>query len=71
MIFKITKVAAGVAGALFIGYCFYFDNQRRGDKDFKKKLHLKRKALAGRKMEEAKQQFPDVSSAISRFHQNT
>jgi mitochondrial import receptor subunit TOM20 len=31
-------IAAGVAGTLFLGYCIYFDQRRRKDPDFKKKL---------------------------------
>ena len=29
---------AGVCGTLFLGYCLYFDRQRRSDPNFKKKL---------------------------------
>lgn len=31
-------IAAGIAGTLFLGYCVYFDQQRRKDPLFKKKL---------------------------------
>lgn len=31
-------LAAGIAGTLFLGYCVYFDQQRRKDPLFKKKL---------------------------------
>lgn len=34
-------MCAGVAGALFIGYCIYFDQKRRSDPNFKKKLREK------------------------------
>jgi len=30
-------IAVGIAG-IFVGYCFYFDQKRRSDPDFKKKL---------------------------------
>jgi len=30
--------AAGVCGALFLGYCVYFDRKRRSDPDYKKKV---------------------------------
>jgi import receptor subunit TOM20 len=33
----IVSIAVGVAG-FFVGYCFYFDQKRRNDPDFKKKL---------------------------------
>lgn len=31
-------IAVGIAGTLFLGYCVYFDQQRRRDPLFKKKL---------------------------------
>lgn len=31
-------IAMGLAGTLFLGYCVYFDQQRRKDPLFKKKL---------------------------------
>lgn len=36
-------IAVGVAGTLFLGYCIYFDQQRRKDPDFKKKLRERRR----------------------------
>jgi len=36
-------ICAGVAGALFIGYCVYFDKKRRNDPSFKRKLREKRR----------------------------
>lgn len=38
-------VCAGVAGALFLGYCLYFDHRRRSDPDFKKKLRERRECV--------------------------
>ncbi|XP_020290377.1 mitochondrial import receptor subunit TOM20 homolog B-like [Pseudomyrmex gracilis] len=35
-------IAVGIAG-IFVGYCFYFDQKRRSDPDFKKKLRERRK----------------------------
>ncbi|XP_059045745.1 mitochondrial import receptor subunit TOM20 homolog [Achroia grisella] len=35
-------IAAGIAGTLFLGYCVYFDQQRRKDPLFKKKLRERR-----------------------------
>lgn len=32
-------IAAGVCGTIFLGYCIYFDKQRRSHPDFKRKLH--------------------------------
>lgn len=31
-------IAAAVCGSMVIGYCIYFDRQRRSAPDFKKKL---------------------------------
>lgn len=31
-------IAAGVAGTIFLGYCIYFDQKRRNDPDYKKKI---------------------------------
>lgn len=51
-------IAVGIASA-FVGYCIYFDKQRRNDPDFKKKLRERRKA----KKQAAKSgsQIPDLS----------
>ncbi|RZF36219.1 hypothetical protein LSTR_LSTR008545 [Laodelphax striatellus] len=38
------KVAAGVCGMMFLGYCVYFDNKRRRNPNFKKNLNDKRRA---------------------------
>ncbi|XP_045780923.1 mitochondrial import receptor subunit TOM20 homolog [Maniola jurtina] len=35
-------IACGLAGTLFLGYCVYFDQQRRKDPLFKKKLRERR-----------------------------
>lgn len=35
---KTSAIAAGVCGALFVGYCIYFDRKRRSDPNFKNKL---------------------------------
>lgn len=36
-------LAVGIAG-IFVGYCFYFDQKRRSDPDFKKKLRERKSA---------------------------
>lgn len=38
MVGKTSAIAAGLCGALFIGYCIYFDRKRRSDPDFKNRL---------------------------------
>ena len=35
---SILGLAVGVCGLAFLGYCVYFDNKRRKDPNFKKKL---------------------------------
>lgn len=37
-------IAVGIAG-IFVGYCFYFDQKRRSDPDFKKKLRERKSKL--------------------------
>lgn len=37
-------IAVGIASAV-VGYCIYFDNQRRSDPDFKKKLRERKSTL--------------------------
>lgn len=38
-------LAVGVCGLAFVGYCVYFDNKRRNDPNFKKKLRERKCAL--------------------------
>lgn len=38
-------IAVGIAGTLFLGYCVYFDQQRRKDPLFKKKLRDRKKSF--------------------------
>lgn len=35
---KTSAIAAGLCGALFVGYCIYFDRKRRSDPNFKNRL---------------------------------
>lgn len=56
-----TTVAVAAAGALFLGYCIYFDHKRRVAKDFKKKLHEKRQERESKKVKKGKSKIPDVS----------
>uniref|UniRef100_A0A674B5K2 Translocase of outer mitochondrial membrane 20b n=1 Tax=Salmo trutta TaxID=8032 RepID=A0A674B5K2_SALTR len=39
---KSSTIAAGVCGALFVGYCIYFDRKRRSDPNFKNRLREQR-----------------------------
>ncbi|CAI2354934.1 unnamed protein product [Caenorhabditis sp. 36 PRJEB53466] len=40
-------LAAGIAGAAFLGYCIYFDHKRINAPDYKEKIRQKRRAQAG------------------------
>uniref|UniRef100_A0A1B0AYW7 Mitochondrial import receptor subunit TOM20 homolog n=1 Tax=Glossina palpalis gambiensis TaxID=67801 RepID=A0A1B0AYW7_9MUSC len=39
----VLRIAAGAIGAACIGYCIYFDNKRRKDSDYKKKIRQRRR----------------------------
>lgn len=45
MVGRTSAIAAGLCGALFIGYCIYFDRKRRSDPNFKNRLR-ERESLA-------------------------
>lgn len=65
-----TTIIAATAGALFLGYCIYFDHKRRNAKDFKKKLHEKRlKDKENRKSNKGKSKLPDLTDheAVQRY----
>lgn len=59
-------IAVGIAG-IFVGYCFYFDQKRRSDPDFKKKLRERR--LAKKQAQKTNSNFPDLSDhkVVQRF----
>ncbi|XP_015182956.1 PREDICTED: mitochondrial import receptor subunit TOM20 homolog [Polistes dominula] len=50
-------IAVGIAG-IFVGYCFYFDQKRRSDPDFKKKLRERRRAR--KQAQKANSKIPDL-----------
>lgn len=53
-------IAAGIFGTLFVGYCVYFDQQRRKDPNFKKKLRERRKANKLKCQSKAQSKLPDL-----------
>ncbi|XP_076276721.1 translocase of outer membrane 20 [Lasioglossum baleicum] len=59
-------IAVGIAG-LFVGYCFYFDQKRRSDPDFKKKLRERRKIR--KQAQKASSRLPDMKDheGVQRF----
>uniref|UniRef100_A0A1B6CWG7 Mitochondrial import receptor subunit TOM20 homolog n=1 Tax=Clastoptera arizonana TaxID=38151 RepID=A0A1B6CWG7_9HEMI len=60
-------VAAGICGTIFVGYCIYFDRQRRKDPEFKKKLKERRrlKKLNNSTKGSSNSQFPDLKDPKS------
>ncbi|XP_041059073.1 mitochondrial import receptor subunit TOM20 homolog [Carcharodon carcharias] len=40
---KTSAIAVGICGALFVGYCIYFNRKRRNDPNFKKRLQERRR----------------------------
>ncbi|XP_072533556.1 translocase of outer mitochondrial membrane 20 [Salminus brasiliensis] len=66
---KLGTLALGVSGALFIGYCIYFDRKRRSDPNFRKRLRERRRKqrIAQEKSGQAK--LPDLKDpgAVQQF----
>ncbi|KAM5163099.1 mitochondrial import receptor subunit TOM20 homolog [Mantella aurantiaca] len=60
---KTSAIAAGVCGALFLGYCIYFDRKRRNDPDFKNRLREKRKKQKLAKERAGQSRLPDLKDA--------
>ncbi|XP_003485919.1 mitochondrial import receptor subunit TOM20 homolog [Bombus vosnesenskii] len=59
-------IAVGIAG-IFVGYCFYFDQKRRSDPDFKKKLRERRKAKKQAQSSTSKIQDLKDHEVVQRF----
>ncbi|CAK9826187.1 Mitochondrial import receptor subunit TOM20 homolog [Anthophora retusa] len=59
-------IAVGIAG-IFVGYCFYFDQKRRSDPDFKRKLRERRQAR--KQNQDASIKIPELKDhdVIQRF----
>uniref|UniRef100_A0A674EIJ3 Translocase of outer mitochondrial membrane 20b n=1 Tax=Salmo trutta TaxID=8032 RepID=A0A674EIJ3_SALTR len=55
---KSSTIAAGVCGALFVGYCIYFDRKRRSDPNFKNRLREREKVCVVELL-----QLPDLKDA--------
>ncbi|XP_044147579.1 mitochondrial import receptor subunit TOM20 homolog isoform X1 [Bufo gargarizans] len=60
---KTSAIAAGVCGALFLGYCIYFDRKRRSDPDFKNRLREKRRIQKLAKERAGQARLPDLKDA--------
>ena len=62
---NITKIATGVAGLAFIGYCIYFDRQRTQDVNYKENLKSKRKEE--RKIKEMKKEEVGITPEMGPY----
>ncbi|XP_074061796.1 mitochondrial import receptor subunit TOM20 homolog [Macrotis lagotis] len=63
MVSRSGTIAAGVCGALFIGYCIYFDHKRRSDPNFKNRLQERRKKQKVAKERAGLSKLPDLKDA--------
>uniref|UniRef100_A0A8D0FCG6 Translocase of outer mitochondrial membrane 20 n=1 Tax=Strix occidentalis caurina TaxID=311401 RepID=A0A8D0FCG6_STROC len=63
MVGKTSAIAAGLCGALFIGYCIYFDRKRRSDPNFKNRLRERRKKQKLAKERAGLSKLPDLKDA--------
>uniref|UniRef100_A0A8C9QP06 Translocase of outer mitochondrial membrane 20b n=1 Tax=Scleropages formosus TaxID=113540 RepID=A0A8C9QP06_SCLFO len=60
---KTSAIAAGVCGALFVGYCIYFDRKRRSDPNFKNRLRERRRKQRAAKEKAGLSRLPDLKDA--------
>uniref|UniRef100_A0A8C6R2Z3 Mitochondrial import receptor subunit TOM20 homolog n=1 Tax=Nannospalax galili TaxID=1026970 RepID=A0A8C6R2Z3_NANGA len=69
MIGRSSAIAAGVCGALFIGYCVYFVCKRRSDPNFKTRLREQRKQQKLAKERADLSRLPDLKDveAVQKF----
>ncbi|XP_065152298.1 translocase of outer mitochondrial membrane 20 [Paramisgurnus dabryanus] len=58
-----SAIAAGVCGAMFIGYCIYFDRKRRSDPNFKTRLRERRQKQRAAGETSGLGQLPDLKDA--------
>ncbi|KAG5278480.1 hypothetical protein AALO_G00099450 [Alosa alosa] len=60
---RTSTIAAGVCGALFLGYCIYFDRKRRSDPNFKQKLRERRRKQKAQQDQSGLSRLPDLKDA--------
>lgn len=58
-----SALAAGVCGALLVGYCIYFDKRRRSDPNFKNGLRERRRKQKATKETAGMAKLPDLKDA--------
>ncbi|KAI1240792.1 hypothetical protein IHE44_0009235 [Lamprotornis superbus] len=63
MVGRTSAIAAGLCGALFIGYCIYFDRKRRSDPNFKNRLRERRRKQKLAKERAGLSKLPDLKDA--------
>lgn len=60
---RTSAIAAGVFGALFVGYCIYFDRKRRRDPGFKTRLRERRRQQKAAQTNAGVSKLPDLKDA--------
>ncbi|KAK9540780.1 mitochondrial import receptor subunit TOM20 homolog [Anarhichas minor] len=60
---RTSALAAGVCGALLVGYCIYFDKKRRNDPNFKNRLRERRRKQKAAKERAGMAKLPDLKDA--------
>ncbi|XP_068451745.1 mitochondrial import receptor subunit TOM20 homolog B [Clinocottus analis] len=60
---RTSALAAGVCGALLVGYCIYFDKKRRSDPNFKNRLRDRRRKQNAVKEKAGMAKLPDLKDA--------
>lgn len=58
-----SALAAGVCGALLVGYCIYFDKKRRSDPNFKNRLRQRRRKQQVATERAGMAKLPDLKDA--------
>ncbi|KAM8878160.1 mitochondrial import receptor subunit TOM20 homolog B [Spinachia spinachia] len=60
---RTSALAAGVCGALLVGYCIYFDKKRRSDPNFKNRLRERRRKQKAATERAGMAKLPDLKDA--------
>ncbi|XP_037545980.1 mitochondrial import receptor subunit TOM20 homolog B [Nematolebias whitei] len=60
---RTSAIAAGLCGALLIGYCIYFDRKRRNDPNFKNRLRERRRKQKVAQDKAGLAKLPDLKDA--------
>ncbi|KAJ7416589.1 Mitochondrial import receptor subunit TOM20 like protein [Willisornis vidua] len=63
MVGRTSAIAAGLCGALFIGYCIYFDRKRRSDPNFKTRLREQDVSHTKKTQFSPENELPDLKDA--------